>query len=358
MYRLVNMKNSCFGFFYVFLALFLLSCFPTVSADRGMIPIEPTVSVYEPGQKAVVAWNGQEEILILSTDVTANGGTWVLEMMPLPSNPTVIEKASFESFVTIQELIWTYAPEVLGRYYGGAEQTESVEVVFHEKIGAHDIIVVNASNAPNLIQWIESFLEANEISREISLQNFESVIEDYLTRGFCYFVLDLIDLSSEQRSVEPILYRFETHFIYYPLKISSPINGNTKITLFVLTKGRIGGGFFFIPYYPLSVAYYQSRTYRRPIQLNLTRSELATIDLRIDELFEDNAWLTVLEYEGPLNGLKRDLMITESGVSILDYIHLGRIVVYLLLGLVVGTLCSAVVVTFLYLTTRVKRVEK
>ncbi|MEM3666844.1 MAG: hypothetical protein QW222_07180 [Candidatus Bathyarchaeia archaeon] len=38
-----------------------------------MIPIQPQVSVYEPGQKAIIAWNGTEEILILSTDVTANG---------------------------------------------------------------------------------------------------------------------------------------------------------------------------------------------------------------------------------------------------------------------------------------------
>ena len=353
------MKNSYYLFFFALLALFLLS-FPTVSADRGMIPIEPEVSVYEPGQKAIVAWNGQEEILILSTDVKANGGTWVLEMMPLPSNPTVIEKAGFESFITIQNLIWAHAPEVLGRYWGGVNETEGVEVVFHEKIGAHDIMVVNSSNAPNFVQWIEGFLEANEISRVISLQNFESVIEDYMARGFRFFVLDLIDLSSEQRSIEPILYRFETHFLYYPLKISSPISGDTKITLFVLTKSDIGSGFFFILYYPLSMASYRSRTYWRPIQLNLTRGELDTIDLRIGELFEDNAWLTVLEYEGPLNGLKKDLMIPESSVSILNYIRSGGNAGYMLLGagLVVGALCAAVIATSAYLVTRVKRVKK
>ena len=39
-----------------------------VSADRGMIPTSD-VSVYGPGQKAIIAWNGEEEVLILSTDV-------------------------------------------------------------------------------------------------------------------------------------------------------------------------------------------------------------------------------------------------------------------------------------------------
>ncbi|MCJ7560066.1 hypothetical protein MUO79_05550, partial [Candidatus Bathyarchaeota archaeon] len=40
---------------------------PLVHADRGGLPIIPGVSIYEPGQKAIVAWNGNEEILILST---------------------------------------------------------------------------------------------------------------------------------------------------------------------------------------------------------------------------------------------------------------------------------------------------
>jgi len=78
---------------------------PLVDADRGMIPVSPEVSVYEPGQKAIVAWNGAEEILILSTGVSASGETLVVELIPLPSKPQV-EAASFTSFEEVQSLIW------------------------------------------------------------------------------------------------------------------------------------------------------------------------------------------------------------------------------------------------------------
>ncbi len=100
--------------FALLFALFL----PSISAglaDRGLVHVEPGVSIYEPGQKAIIAWNGQEEILILSTDVSATGETLVLEIMPLPSNPKKIEKASFESFVTIQTILDAHARVVLGR---------------------------------------------------------------------------------------------------------------------------------------------------------------------------------------------------------------------------------------------------
>jgi hypothetical protein len=55
---------------------------PFTLADRGMIAAYPDVSVYEPGQKAILAWNGREEVMILSTDVKANNNTKALEIVP------------------------------------------------------------------------------------------------------------------------------------------------------------------------------------------------------------------------------------------------------------------------------------
>ena len=68
--------------------IFSFSFFPLAFADRGMIPISPNVSVYEPGQKAIIAWNKGKEILILSTeDVNERGETKGLEVVSLPSIP-------------------------------------------------------------------------------------------------------------------------------------------------------------------------------------------------------------------------------------------------------------------------------
>ena len=61
----------------------------SVQADRGAIPFQPEVTIFEPTQRALIAWNGEEEILILSTDLRASRATKVLEVMPFPAEPRV-----------------------------------------------------------------------------------------------------------------------------------------------------------------------------------------------------------------------------------------------------------------------------
>ncbi len=60
-------------------------------ANRGMIPINPNAKVFEPNQRAMIAWNGDEQILLLTTDIYASESTMVLEVLPLPSEPEVKE---------------------------------------------------------------------------------------------------------------------------------------------------------------------------------------------------------------------------------------------------------------------------
>jgi len=66
------LRRVSLGIVFFLLVLFSVS---SAYADRGLITVSPEISVYEPGQKAIVAWNGQEEILILSTDVNSSGET-------------------------------------------------------------------------------------------------------------------------------------------------------------------------------------------------------------------------------------------------------------------------------------------
>ena len=277
--------------------------------DRGMVPVTPGVSVYEPGQKAIIGWNGREEILILSTDVKASQRTLVLEMLPLPSAPTRVELASFAAFEEVQSLIWRHVPKALRGYGKGV--VEGVEVVFHERIGAHDVTVVEAGDLSEFMGWIADFLGENGLQPEVSLKEFEPVLRDYMARGFRHYVLDLVEVSPKENSVEPILYQFETRFLYYPLVITSPLKGETRITLFLLTSGRVEGGF-----YPLTKACYVGLNRREPIEFWLSNGEISKIDLRLGRLFGDGgAWLTVLTYEGSPGDLTSDLMITETSIT-------------------------------------------
>ncbi len=356
------------------LVIGFLLVFTSVYADRGMISVRPDVSVYEPGQKAIIAWNGEEEVLLLSTDVASSNETLVIEILPLPSKPIDVKSASFDSFEHVQELILRRGLEIYGKALRAAE---SVEIVFHEKIGAHDITIVRADSASELADWIQNFLgrysdhsgfcgistygscksdldclrggcsrevcqskyespvatvcvwkECYNAERyhascrcvdgrcqwvvkpQISLGNLKPIIEDYMERGFHYYVLDIVSTGPEHKSVEPVLYRFNTKFLYYPLEITSGIKGETKVTLFLLTENEIQG-----EYPPLKMGGYQTPEGWRPIKLQLSHDELCEINPISCELFDEGAWLTVLTYEGPATALTSDLMITEGITS-------------------------------------------
>ena len=339
---------------FVLFVLLVSILLPLVYADRGGLPIIPGVSIYEPGQKAIVAWNGNEEILILSTDVRASKQTMVLEILPLPSKPE-IGLGSFQSFQRIQEMIWG---EAVNRFYflsQDAARGGSVEVVFHEEIGAHNITVVMAGDATALVNWANDFLLSSGVDQNITLGKFQSAVEDYVSRGFRYYALDLVTLQAEERSMDPIVYRFNCSTLYYPLLITSPVGGDGKITLFLLTEGKLEN-----PRYPMNLAYYQtSQTIWRPVQFTLSTGELSTVDLRLSELLPDGAWLSVLTYQGDLGVLTKDVMIAAedfggSGSPTPKYIVILPTEMIVLL-FVLGAVSALAGVGITFLVTRASR---
>ena len=142
-------------------------------ADMGMFSITieigatSGVSVYEPGQKAIIAWNDGKEIMLLSTDVNASKETKAIRILPLSSEPT-IQTGSFKSFETVQRLIDEHAPRVeiestglmtLGGPLGSTvSETQGVEILFHKRMGAHDITVAKANDYTGFVEWARGFI--------------------------------------------------------------------------------------------------------------------------------------------------------------------------------------------------------
>ncbi|MBM4463082.1 MAG: DUF2330 domain-containing protein [Chloroflexi bacterium] len=320
----------CLGvilFVIVCACLLFLSAPPSVLADGGMISIADKL-LYEPGQKAIIAWDGQQEILILSTDVYAEGDTIALRIIPLPSQPEKIEQGDFNSFLRIGDLIYDRFRPRQGWFECVRHQGEGgagVDIVFHEKIGAHDIWVAKAPDAAGFIDWAEDFLIQNQIQYQISSPQLESLAAQYIQQGIQFFVFDLIELTPDQNSVEPIVYQFQSDTLYFPLKISSIIPGETTISLFLLTpqplvdasqlpenKSDQGG-------MEMKIA----ATKDKRVQFKLGEKELASIDPRLTELLPGHAWLTVVQsydprdyrLDIPLASLDKDVKLTLASVS-------------------------------------------
>lgn len=212
----------------------------TASADRGSIPFKQGVEIFEPNQRAMVAWNGEEEILLLSTDLRASEPTMVLEVLPLPAEPEV-KQGDVEVFAKATEIInrkvaaeggsdrAMYAPPGLDR------KGPAGEVTFHEKIGSHDISVTHVLDETGFLTWVEDYLDSAGVKNPTIPGPLKEVVREYISEGFTWFVFDVVSLEVEPRTSEAIQYRFQTDHLYYPLKITRTETGFTNVDLLILT---------------------------------------------------------------------------------------------------------------------------
>jgi len=122
--------------------------------------------------------------------------------------------------------------------------------------------------------------------------------------------------------------------------------------LFLLTNSEVEDNLY-SSYQPLKLGHYISLTKWEAIKFSLTNGELSIIDLRLGELFEDKAWLTVLKYDGKTSGLTKDLMIAKSDIA-LDTDSTENTSQLLIFGALIGATCALGGVAFTFLITRKK----
>jgi hypothetical protein len=226
-------------------------------ADRGSIPFPyrdeaagsgvsersgrpSAVQVFEPNQRAMIAWNGREEILVLSTDLRASERTRVLEVLPLPAEP-VVTRGDNDVFTKAIDLInkkQSVAVPQVSKSRGVAAlgpPEPAGQVTVHKKIEAHDISVTRVLDANGFVDWVENYLKSANVANPEIPEGMKSVIGEYLEEGFSWFVFDVVELDTERRTNQAIQYRFATDWLYYPLKITRTEEGYTTIDVLVVT---------------------------------------------------------------------------------------------------------------------------
>jgi hypothetical protein len=292
-----------------------------VSADGGMVVIGPQeITLWEQGQKAIVGWNGTEEVLIISVDVESSASASALRIVPLPSNPSKVEQGSTESFIKLAEVMnnkirqLRWSPSVgrnSGTLGGDGEVTlPPVQVTFHQEMGAHDVTVVRVEDVDAFSGWIEDFSVNNGLGPTEVSPVFKGTIENYLSRDIRYFVFDLIDAGTTVRSVEPLVYRFTSDSVYYPLEITATSDiGQTysEVNLFLITKGAVG-----------EEAVKQARFWPWAgfdIPIALTQGDLESVSPELADLFQSDPFVVNARAWGPLWHLDEDLVIHQDSIT-------------------------------------------
>ena len=230
------------------ICIFVLSMFligilpvPNVIGDRGSISIiHVDIPLYEPGQKAIICWDGVQEMLILSTDIKADQTTKVLEIMPLPAEPQ-ISTCNYTIFESIKRLVeWrekTSNDERTGGFDDSNSENEKppeIDIIFHKNLGIHNMTVIKAYTASGFANWTGEFIRSVGLT-PMSYPKAEKLAESYISRNIQYFVLDIIELTPELSSPQPIIYKFYSTSVYYPMEITSLTGGESHILLFILT---------------------------------------------------------------------------------------------------------------------------
>ncbi|OEG63524.1 hypothetical protein SAMN04515654_1136 [Halanaerobium congolense] len=222
------------------LVVFLLILPTAASADRGSIPYIPEVRIFEPSQDALIAWNGEEEILILSTELYASEATKILQVLPLPAEPEV-KKSSRDVLRRANEFVIQKFFDNLRQpvFRSEISKTPAAEIKEEVVIGSHDILVVKVLNQDYFVSWVNNHLEEKgEKTPQIS-DSLKSTINNYINRGYNYFVFDTIEVSPNPEINEAISYKFKTDELYYPLEITKSDHGVSEISLLVLTNQNL-----------------------------------------------------------------------------------------------------------------------
>lgn len=224
-------------------------------------------SFYEPAQRAVIAWNGKEEILVLSTNQkSVKGKGAVLSVLPLPGKPIDVTKGDLDLFKNARRTL-------------GIRKPQAVDPILEKKIGAHNIFVVKAKDTNEFADDVQEYIKekyGNKAKAAITKMT-KRVIGSYLKAGFEYFAFDLMTSDTELSTKQAICYRFESDKIYYPLVISRcGGTGPTTIELMVFSPGLVDH-FKGLP----------EKEIGSTSSVTVSKSKLNALDSEIADLFED-----------------------------------------------------------------------
>ena len=301
----ISENNKSYWRIYItacILSLFNLSI-ESSFADKGgwYVSTEPVI-LTESGQKAIIGWDGETEVLCLATDVSSSRQTIIIEFLPLPLEPKVT-LGGRETFDVVQKVLARRGVEFIkpgkgwdGRGLKSGTEGEPFTITFHERLGAHDVTVLKVNQADEFAEWIEEKAKALAGTNISVPDSLRKLIAKYLNEYHCpYFVFDVIEVGPDPKSVEPIIYEFKSGLLFYPLEISSTFHGKTSIDLIVFSEDLINPD-------PL-------------LKLNFLASNTSFVDAndmqevlpQLRELLGSHAMVQAFRYSGDISHLKGNI---------------------------------------------------
>ncbi len=300
------------------------------------------VYLSESRQTVIAAWNGTEEVLILTAEPASSRETKVIRFIPFPTKPTV-EDVPSAILDRIQKLIARNAPKI-GVFVDGRRTNKSavigIDLMIETKLGPHNIAVVKIESTEAFDQWITDYLKKQGIKDPApDTGRYKAVVNDYLARNIKYFVFDVVTVPEKPTAINPLAFTFETDSLFVPFVISSRNSGSPQVDLFLVTPGApkkwvIPSAFSPVTYkFPEGIDFsknpgivekYNLMTFSPdhpvafPMSL-LDRVFLSPLIARVIPGWKTKAYFTALRYKGSLSYLGSDIMLTAADLQSPDF---------------------------------------
>jgi hypothetical protein len=274
----------------------------TCLADKGgwHLSTKP-VTLTESGQRAIIGWGGETEILCLATDVSSSEKTTVIEFLPLPSEPNVT-LGSRKTFEAAEKLLARRGVKLrmpVAAGPGGAsppKEGKPFHITFHERLGAHDITVIKVNSPNEFADWVQEKAKALTEGQVSLPDSIRKLIAKYLNEYHCpYFVFDVIEVGPDPQSIEPIIYEFKSSEVFYPLEISSTFHGKTTIDLVVFSR-------YLVDQWP-----FRERHFLLSNFVGVKASDMQEVLPRLKQLLGKSAFLQAFRYTGRIDRLRGNI---------------------------------------------------
>lgn len=307
----MNRTNNLSVLTVVFTLLILtFSLSFNANADMGRIYVSnEAVKVSEDAQKAIILHNLEEEVLILGTDLKADKKTGIIRFIPFPSEPKV-SLAPDNAFEKVSAMIKKYGLKYqhVSQSKGGlaSTTTEGVELRFNKKLGSHDISVIKVNDVSTFRKWVNDFFKSKGLPLKETYPEEEAIVDDYVKRRIIYFVLDFVEVTQETRFIEPVMYKFKSKELYYPLKTSNTFGGEGSIELIIIAPTTLcaSGNEPFHPFDSCGALYTKgSPCLNLPVKAStsalIVKEDIKEIYPEGESFFKDQkAFIQVISYKG------------------------------------------------------------
>lgn len=173
----------------------LLVC-SLVWADGGLFIDYSDLAVTMPSQKAVISWDGEKEIMILSTKITAENLANIAWVVPVQSKTKPeISEGDIQVFHDVADVFFVGAETAPGWTLGVESAGQGgVEIVEFNEVDIYDITTLKATDATALANWLN---DNGYIVPEATIP----VLQGYCDQENFYFIANKIDLANKYKDL-------------------------------------------------------------------------------------------------------------------------------------------------------------